>query len=125
MARLLKLRKKVAICEQLTAPGKQKVIEREVVEIITPGTTVDDDFLDKGSSNYLCCLASGRAGNVLSFSYIDLSTGDFFSTSFSSDGILRQELERLSVKELLVQESLLEEQKEIASAIYDRPSVVL
>jgi len=124
IARLLKLGKKIAICEQLTAPGKQKVIEREVVEIITPGTTVDDDFLDKGSSNYLCCLASGGNSN-LSFSYIDLSTGDFFSTSFSSEGILRQELERLSVKELLVQESLLEEQKEIASAIYDRPSVVL
>jgi len=125
IARLLKLGKKIAICEQLTAPGKQKVIEREVVEIITPGTTVDDDYLDKGSSNYLCCLASGRIGRELSFSYIDLSTGDFFSTSFSSEGILRQELERLSVKELLIQESLLEEQKEIASAIYDRPSVVL
>jgi DNA mismatch repair protein MutS len=133
IARLLKLGKKIAICEQLTAPGKQKVIEREVVEIITPGTTVDDDFLDKGSSNYLCCLASGaksqsssEAAHELSFSYIDLSTGEFFSTCFSSEGqILRQELERLSIKELLVQESLLEEEKEIASAIYDRPSIVL
>jgi DNA mismatch repair protein MutS len=131
ISRLLKLGKKIAICEQLTAPGKQKVIERDVVEIITPGTTVDDDFLDKGSSNYLCCLASGgksRADGVpqeLSFSYIDLSTGDFFATSFSGEGILRQELERLSIKELLIQESLLEEQNEIAQAIYDRPSVVL
>jgi DNA mismatch repair protein MutS len=131
IARLLKLGKKIAICEQLTAPGKQKVIERDVVEIITPGTTVDDDFLDKGSSNYLCCLASGgksQTGGVsqeLSFSYIDLSTGDFFATCFSSEGILRQELERLSIKELLIQESLLEEQKEIACAVYDRPSVVL
>jgi DNA mismatch repair protein MutS len=132
IARLLKLGKKIAICEQLTAPGKQKVIEREVVEIITPGTTVDDDFLDKGSSNYLCCLAGGSnqsspgSVNELSFSYVDLSTGDFFSTCFSSDGqILRQELERLSIKELLVQESLLEEENEVASAVYDRPSIVL
>jgi DNA mismatch repair protein MutS len=141
IARLLKLGKKIAICEQLTPPGKQKVIERDVIEIITPGTTVDDDFLDKGSSNYLCCLAScglskgqtfgvgkGESGvkRELSFSYIDLSTGDFFSTCFSSGGeILRQELERLSIKELLVQESLLEEEKEVAKAIYDRPSIVL
>src|SRR5215471_6286275 len=58
IARLLKLGKKIAICEQLTPPGRQKVIERDVVEIITPGTTVDEDFLDKGSSNYLSCLAS-------------------------------------------------------------------
>jgi len=133
IARLLKLGKKIAICEQLTPPGKQKVIEREVIEIITPGTTVDDDFLDKGSSNYLCCLAScgqskdkGGVIRELSFSYIDLSTGDFFSTCFQSGGeILRQELERLSIKELLVQESLLEENKEVAQAVYDRPSIVL
>ena len=132
IARLLKLGKKIAICEQLTPPGKQKVIERDVIEIITPGTTVDDDFLDKGSSNYLCCLAfcGGKGENSvtreLSFSYIDLSTGDFFSTCFSSGGeILRQELERLSIKELLVQESLLEENKEVAQAVYDRPSIVL
>jgi DNA mismatch repair protein MutS len=125
IARLLKLGKKVAICEQLTGHGKgNKVIERDVVEIITPGTTVDEDFLDKGSSNYLCCLAS--AGKILSFSYIDLSTGDFYSTSFSNEGeILRQELERLSVKEMLIQESLLEENKNVAAAIYERSSLVL
>jgi len=125
IARLLKLGKKVAVCEQLTPPGKQKVIERDVVEIITPGTTVDEDFLDKGSSNYLCCLA--RAVSYLSFSYIDLSTGEFFATSFSDneDEILRQELERLSIREMLVQESLLEEEKKIAAAVYDRNGLVL
>jgi DNA mismatch repair protein MutS len=137
IARLLKLGKKIAVCEQLTPPGKQKVIERDVVEIITPGTTVDEDFLDKGSSNYLCCLArcvthsdthsdSETGMRRLSFSYIDISTGDFYSTCFSSeDEILSQELERLSVKELLIQESLLEEEKKTAQAIYNRPSIVL
>ncbi|MCL2243626.1 MAG: DNA mismatch repair protein MutS [Treponema sp.] len=126
IARLLKLGKKVAICEQLTGPGKgNKVIERDVVEIITPGTTVDEDFLDKGSSNYLSCLAA-NAG-VLSFSYIDLSTGDFFATSFpaSETEILRQELERLQIREMLIQESLLGEEKQIAAAIYDRSGLVL
>jgi len=126
IARLLKLGKKVAICEQLTSPEKgQKVIEREVVEIITPGTTVDEDFLDKGSSNYLSVLAS--SGSYLSFSYIDLSTGEFFASCFPSGEaeILRQELERLSIREMLIQESLLEENKQIAAAIYDRNGLVL
>ena len=125
IARLLKLGKKVAICEQLTGPGKgSKVIERDVVEVITPGTTVDEDFLEKGSSNYLCCLA--LYNNKLSFSYIDLSTGDFYTTSFSKDGeILRQELERLNVKEILVQESLLENEKNVASAVSDRSGLVV
>jgi DNA mismatch repair protein MutS len=126
IARLLKTGKKIAICEQLTQPGKgQKVLERDVVEIITPGTTVDEDFLDKGSSNYLCCLAS--AGQALSFSYIDLSTGEFFTSSFPADSpeILRQELERLQIKEMLIQESLLKEDKQVAAAIYDRSGIVL
>jgi len=124
IARLLKLGKKIAVCEQLTPPGKQKVIERDVVEIITPGTTVDEDFLDKGSSNYISCLA--QFGASLSFSYIDLSTGDFFTTAFPKKGeLLRQELERLSIKEMLIQESLLENQKEITCAINDRNDLVL
>jgi DNA mismatch repair protein MutS len=126
IARLLKLGKKVAICEQLTAPAKgQKVIERDVVEVITPGTTIDEDFLDKGSSNYLCCLA--RAKNELSFSYIDLSTGEFFSTCFplNEPETLRQELERLQIREMLIQESLLEENEKIALAIYERNGLVL
>ncbi|MCL2213959.1 MAG: DNA mismatch repair protein MutS [Treponema sp.] len=143
IARLLKLGKKIAVCEQLTPPGKgNKIIERDVVEIITPGTTVDEEFLEKGSSNYLGCLAvSGlTAGklipgsqsannnkNRLSFSYIDLSTGEFFATSFpcNEGETLRQELERLQIKEILIQESLLEENNVIASAIYERNTLVL
>jgi len=126
IARLLKLGKKIAICEQMTQPGKgQKVLDRDVVEVITPGTTVDEDFLDKGSSNYICCLAS--AGNALSFSYIDLSTGDFFTSKIPADSpeILRQELERLQIKEILIQESLLEEDNNVASAFYDRSVILL
>jgi DNA mismatch repair protein MutS len=125
IARLLKLGKKIAVCEQLTAPEKTKVMERDVVEIITPGTTVDEDFLDKGSSNYICCLAS--AGSYLSLSCIDLSTGEFFAASFLGDEIelIRQELERLSIREMLIQESLLEEEKQLAMAVYDRSGIVL
>jgi DNA mismatch repair protein MutS len=129
IARLLKLGKKVAVCEQLTEPGKG-LMEREVVEVITPGTTVDDDYLDKGSANYLACFAAagGGGGRLFSFAYIDLSTGDFYATSFPGDGTaekLRQELERLQVKELIVQESLLEESPLLAAAVADRPALVV
>jgi DNA mismatch repair protein MutS len=127
IARLLKYGKKVAICEQVSAQNKgQKLIDRQVVEIVTPGTTVDEDYLDKGSSNYLACLAA--AGAALSFSYIDLSTGDFCAASFPLEGAadrLRQELERLQAREMLVQESLLEENSGIARAVHDRTGIVL
>ncbi|GHT63075.1 DNA mismatch repair protein MutS [Spirochaetia bacterium] len=128
IARLLKLGKKVAVCEQLTAPGKG-IIERQVVEVITPGTTVDDDYLDKGSSNYLACISAIHTPGALSFAYIDLSAGDFHATSFPfEEGVierLRQELERLQIKEMIVQESLLEEDGRIAAAILDRPGLVV
>jgi DNA mismatch repair protein MutS len=127
IARLLKLGKKVAVCEQLTEAGKGKnIIERKVVEVITPGTTVDEDFLDKGSSNYLGALSGTPA--LLSFAYIDLSAGEFYATSFPYDEAaerLRGELERLQIRELVVQESLLEEIPEIAAAVLDRSGMVV
>jgi DNA mismatch repair protein MutS len=127
IARLLKLGKKIAVCEQLSEPGTGRgIIERKVVEVITPGTTVDEDYLDQGSFNYLASLAAGAA--FLSFAYIDLSAGDFHATSFPREdgtGRLRQELERLQIKELVIQESLLEEDTGIAQAIRDRPDLVL
>ena len=127
IARLLKLGKKIAICEQLSQPVKgRQVINREVIEIITPGTTVEEDYLDKGSSNYLACLAS--TGNFLSFAYIDLSAGDFYVTSFPLDDAeekLRQELHRLQVREMLIQESLLEENSGVARAVNLQSALVL
>jgi DNA mismatch repair protein MutS len=110
IGRLLKLGKKVAICEQTEMPPKGKgIAKREVVEIITPGTIVDEDFLDKGSNNYLAAL--GYTKDLLNFSYIDLSTGEFFTTTSTLERgkeFLRSELFRLAPGELILQESLLE-----------------
>jgi DNA mismatch repair protein MutS len=139
IARLLKHGKKIAICEQVSEPGKgQKIIDRQVVEIITPGTTVDEDYLDRGSSNYLAALAatalaatapsSEGAPASISFAYVDLAAGNFYATSFpleNSSERLRQELERLQAQEMLVQESLLEENEGIARALSERGSLVL
>jgi DNA mismatch repair protein MutS len=127
IARLLKLGKKIAICEQLSEPVKGRgLVERKVVEVITPGTTVDEDFLDKGSSNYLGALSG--TPRLVSFAYIDLSAGEFYATSFPYEEAaqrIRGELERLQIRELIAQESLLEELGEIAAAVLDRPSLVV
>jgi len=124
ISRLLKAGKKIAVCEQITEPGKG-LIERQVVEVITPGTTVDEDFLDKGSSNYLACFAS--VGGDFSLAYIDLSAGDFFATAFPADRAaekLRQELERIRPREIIVQESLLNENPVLAQAVEERGGLI-
>lgn len=113
IGRLLKLGKKIAICEQTELPPKGKgIAKREVVEIITPGTVVDENYLDKSNNNYLAAL--GYEGSLINFSYIDLSTGSFFTTLIDilkGCDFLRSELFRLSPGEIILQESLLEKKE--------------
>jgi DNA mismatch repair protein MutS len=126
IGRLLAHGKKVAICEQVSEPGKTKLMERKVVEVITPGTTVDEYYLEKDSSNYLAALT--RAGSRLSFAYIDLGAGSFFATSFPLEegpASLALELERLEISEIILSESLLEENSAIAKLFAARPRLLI
>ena len=74
--KLLKAGHRVAICEQVEDPKRAKgIVKREVVEVVTPGTAVNDKFLDRNENNYLACIfiETGIAG----ISFIDHSTGEF------------------------------------------------
>lgn len=127
IGRLLRSGKKVAICEQLSLPPAGKgLAEREVIEVITPGTVVEQDYLDDRSNNYLLALA--RVGERLSLSYVDLSTAEFATTDFAWEGRgarLKKELSRLSPREIIVQESLLEEDSTTAGLLTERSEVVV
>jgi DNA mismatch repair protein MutS len=109
--RLLKAGRKIAVCEQVSLPENGKgLAEREVVEVLTPGTILEEDYLDRSRNNYL--MALGTFGDRVSLSYADVSTGEFAATSFSFEERsekLRREMMRLSPSEVLVQESFLEE----------------
>ena len=127
ISRLLKAGKKIAVCEQTRMPADGRgIADREVVEIITPGTVVDEDFLDKDKNNYL--LAAGKYRNSLSIAYTDLSTGEFFASSFNADHtveILRRELLRLSPGEVLIQQSLLEDNDSAARLLDERNNLLV
>lgn len=131
IARLLRIGKKIAICEQVSQGGQGKgLFERKVREVITPGTVVDEDFLDRSSNNYLASLAvapSGK-GRYYSFSYIDVSTGDFSVTSIPVEPSLeqlRRELGRIRPCELLLQQSLLETEGGLDRVLQEYPDMVL
>lgn len=108
IARLLRLGKKIAICEQVGEVPKGKgITERAVVEIITPGTVLESEYIEGSNNNYLACLAfyNGRA----SFSCIDISTSYFTATSWKASNVSQKfakELERCSPRELLLPQSL-------------------
>ena len=83
IARLLRLGKKIAVAEQIgeIAHGKG-LTERKVIEIITPGTATESEYLDGGMNNFLASLFI--SGNKCGFAYIDVTTGEFRATSFAS-----------------------------------------
>ncbi|PWU25447.1 MAG: DNA mismatch repair protein MutS [Candidatus Rokuibacteriota bacterium] len=85
IARLIRAGQKVAVCEQMEAPAKgRKLVRREVVRVITPGTITDTEFLDGAANNYL--LATHRTPGALGVALVDVSTGDFWVGEAPSEG---------------------------------------
>lgn len=126
IARLLQHGKKVAICEQTTPPGQGKIVQREVVEVITPGTVVDDAFLRGNDGNYIAAIS--REGNTLSYAYVDISTGDFTisPSNWDSHGeAVRREIQRTAPKEILIDESLLETEPHLAHFLESKEGLLI
>ncbi|HOC28792.1 MAG TPA: DNA mismatch repair protein MutS [Treponemataceae bacterium] len=131
IARLLRAGKKIAVCEQLSVPGPGKgLAERKVTEVITPGTALEDDYLEQNSNNYLAAVSVSKTGasGFIGFAYIDASTGEFAATSFPADDAgerFLKELGRIQPRELLVQQSLLSPESETARAVSEYPALVI
>lgn len=108
LARLLKKGYKVTIAEQMeeAGPGK-KLVERDVIRTITPGTVLDDGLLDARKNNYIACLHVSRDG-VFTLAFSDISTGELKTTlcRAADKEILINELIRLAPAECLVRDSL-------------------
>ena len=107
ISRLLRLGKKIVICEQVGDPKAKGLTERQVVETITPGTAVESEYLEGNSNNYLAalCVFRGKTG----FAFIDVTTSSFCATSWNASDMAEQfpkELGRCSPKEMLLPQSL-------------------
>jgi DNA mismatch repair protein MutS len=109
IARLIRAGRKVAVCEQMEAPSKgKKLVRREVVRVITPGTLTDTQYLDGAANNFLLALhrAGTGAGRALGLALLDVSTGEFWVGEAPGDGaalletaLLRQPAESLVARE--------------------------
>ena len=105
--KLLKDGHKVAICEQVEDASQAKgIVKREVVEVVSPGTTISDKFLDHTTNNYICCAYYDRTN--IGVSLLDYSTGEFYTNQIEAhnfDSLILQ----YNISEFLV----LESQKEL------------
>ncbi len=82
IAKLVENGKKVAICEQLTEPTKGvKLVERDVIRVVTQGTLLNDGQIDEKSNNFLCSVFCDD--KYCSISWCDITTGDFFVEDLS------------------------------------------
>ncbi len=80
LPRLVRAGYRVAICEQLEKPSKEKkIVKRGVTEVVTPGVATGDKLLDHKSNNYLCALHYGKRGRM-GAAFVDISTGEFLVT---------------------------------------------
>jgi DNA mismatch repair protein MutS len=106
IARLLRAGYKIAVCDQMEQPGPgKKLVRRQVVRVITPGTATSLNVLDPKENNYLASLARAPSGIPVGLAYADITTGEFRVTEFSgsdADEKLRDELDRIKPREILL-----------------------
>jgi DNA mismatch repair protein MutS len=98
VGKLLRAGHKVVICDQLEAPGNGPVVKRDVTRVLTPGTVVEDSYLDPARPNYL--VAAWTRGAEAGLAACDVSTGELLLCQLPADR-LGAELERLAPAELL------------------------
>jgi DNA mismatch repair protein MutS len=108
IARLVRKGYRVAICEQTEDASKtKKLVRREVVRVVTPGTPIDPQLLEPRESVFLASLCA--TGDTVGAAFLDLSTGEFHVTQAAGRDAwsrIRADLESYAPRELLFPASL-------------------
>ncbi|CAE6338624.1 unnamed protein product [Rhizoctonia solani] len=106
----------VALCEEFRKPDAPLVtkrrkfgdspFERRVVRIVTPGTLIDESFVNPYDNNYVCAIVPDEMGsNDIGIAWMDVATGEFF-TQLSSLTQLRDDLARINPREIVLDKFL-------------------
>ncbi|TCV90756.1 DNA mismatch repair protein MutS [Sulfurirhabdus autotrophica] len=102
LAKLVKLGRSVAVCEQVGDPATSKgPVERQVARIITPGTLTDSALMEDKRDNIL--LAIAPSGEKIGLAWLNIASGAFSGTEITETQ-LSSELERLNPAEILIPE---------------------
>ena len=100
LARLTKFGKKVAICEQLSDPALPGIVKRDVVRIVTPGTTFSESVLDSKANNFVIGIVV--EDKRIGLAYADITTGVFNIMMPENFEELHDEIVRLQPAECVV-----------------------
>jgi DNA mismatch repair protein MutS len=100
LARLLRQLRIVAIAEQMEEPVPNRLVRRAIVRVLTPGTVLEEQFLDAERNNFLCAIATAAGRTAIAA--IDVSTSQATVTVVDDDDALEAELDRLGPAEIVV-----------------------
>ena len=108
IAKLVEKGYSVAICEQVEDPkAATGIVKREVTRVITPGTIIDVDFLDKNNNNYIACVKINTIENILAIAYADITTGEFSVFEIKDKNFFEKglaEINKIQASEILLDE---------------------
>jgi DNA mismatch repair protein MutS len=99
IARILKAGRKVAICDQMEDAKPGKLVQRQVTQILSPGTHFDERMLTAERNNFLAAVLA--TGKTIGLALVDLTTGDFKVTQIEGETALLTELDRLRPAEII------------------------
>jgi DNA mismatch repair protein MutS len=94
LARLVQQRFIVALAEQLEVPQPNKLVRRDVVRLVTPGTLIEEQLLDGKQNNYLAAIA--LVGETFALAYADVSTSYSAATAIAGENSYEELLAELA-----------------------------
>lgn len=117
IAKLVEKGYSVAICDQVEDPRSATgIVKREVTRVITPGTIIDVDFLDKNNNNYIACIKINTTENIAAIAYADITTGEFSVFEIKGKNFFEKalaEMNKIQASEILLDEKTYSEYIEI------------
>jgi DNA mismatch repair protein MutS len=102
LAKLVAQRRVVALAEQLEVPQPNKLVRRDVTRVVTPGTVIEENLLERGTHNFLAALT--LHGETVALAHADISTGYCAATTFAGETGLEDalaEIERIGPAEIV------------------------
>lgn len=108
LPKLVRAGHRVAICEQLEKPSKEKkIVDRGVTDVVTPGVTTDDTILDRKSNNFLASIYF-TTKNELGVAFLDISTGEFL-VSEGNSATIEKLIDGFSPSEIIFSKAFLKD----------------
>lgn len=114
IAKLMKLGYSIGICEQLSEPKAGKIVERDVIRIVTPGTVTEDSMLDEKSNNYIACVTFNN-NEGFGVAIADVTTGEFNIVECQNLNDLDNIITRTTPAEIISDELSLKYSNELSS----------